>query len=231
MEGNTARSRDLALKRYAAWLVDEGELSANPLVGLKPPKADSKVVNALNDDQLRRLIKVCQGKSLQDRRDEAIVRLMAETGMRAGEVLALQVSDVKLQDGLVTVVRGKGGKGRICPFGSQTAAAIDRYLRARRSHRLADTGALWVGASGKTYGYFALNAGLKARARPAGIEGFHPHLLRHTAATRWLRAGGSEGGLMSVAGWSTRSMLDRYTSSSAAERAATEARNLGLGDL
>jgi integrase/recombinase XerD len=231
MEGNTARSRDLALKRFAAWLVDEGELSANPLVGLKPPKADTKVVNALNDDQLRRLIKACQGKSLQDRRDEAIVRLMAETGMRAGEVLALQVTDVNLHDGLVTVVREKGGKGRICPFGSQTAASIDRYLRARRSHRLADTGALWVGASGKSYGYFALNAGLKARAKTAGIDGFHPHLLRHTAATRWLRAGGSEGGLMSVAGWSTRSMLDRYTSSSAAERAAAEARGLRLGDM
>ena len=231
MQGNTARSRDLALKRYAAWLVDEGELSANPLVGLKPPKADTKVVNALSDDQLRRLIKACQGKSLQDRRDEAIVRLMAETGLRAGEVVALQVSDVNLQDGRVTVVRGKGGKGRTAPFGSQTAASIDRYIRARRSHRLADTGALWVGAAGKSYGYFALNAGLKARANAAGIEGFHPHLMRHTAATRWLRAGGSEGGLMSVAGWSTRSMLDRYTSSSAAERAAAEARNLGLGEL
>jgi integrase/recombinase XerD len=75
--------RDLALKRYAAWLGDEGELSANPLVGLKPPKADSKVDNALTDDHLRRLIKARQGKSLQDRRDEAIVRLMAETGMQA----------------------------------------------------------------------------------------------------------------------------------------------------
>lgn len=231
MEGNTARSRDLALKRYAAWLVDEGELSANPLVGLKPPKADSKVVNALSDDQLRRLIKACQGRSLQDRRDEAIVRLMAETGMRAGEVLALQVSDVNVQDGVVTVVRGKGGKGRVAPFGSQTAASVDRYLRVRRTHRLANAGALWVGANGKGFGYAALHAVLKARAAAAGIEGFHPHLLRHTAATRWLRAGGSEGGLMSVAGWSTRSMLDRYTSSSAAERAATEARGLNLGDL
>ena len=57
------------------------------------------MVNALTDEQLRRLIKACQGKSLQDRRDEAIVRLMAETGMRAGEVLALEVSDVKLQEG------------------------------------------------------------------------------------------------------------------------------------
>jgi site-specific recombinase XerD len=231
MEGNTARSRDLALKRYAAWLVDEGELSVNPLIGLKPPKADTKVVNALTDDDLKRLIKACQGKSLQDRRDEAIVRLMAETGLRAGEVLALQVSDVNVHDGLVTVIRGKGGKGRVAPFGSQTAQAIDRYLRTRRSHRLADTGALWVGGGGKSFGYHGLHAVLKDRAKAAGIDGFHLHLLRHTAATRWLRAGGSEGGLMAVAGWSTRSMIERYTGASAAERAATEARGLGLGEL
>lgn len=230
-EGNTARSRDLALKRFTAWLVDEGELSVNPLLGLKPPKADHKVVNALTDDQLKRLIKACQGKSLQDRRDEAIVRLMAETGMRAGEVLSLQVSDLNLHDGLVTVVRGKGGKGRVAPYGSQTAAALDRYLRARRSHRLAESGALWVGGGGKSFGYHGLNAALKDRAKDAGIQGFHLHLMRHTAATRWLRAGGSEGGLMAVAGWSTRAMVDRYTGASASERAAAEARGLNLGEL
>jgi len=230
-EGHTARSRDLALKRFAAWLVDEGELSANPLVGLKPPKADHKVVNALTDDDLKQLIKACQGKSLLDRRDEAIVRLMAETGMRASEVIGLQVSDVDLQRGLVTVQRGKGGKGRVAPFGPQTAAAIDRYMRARRSHRLADSGDLWVGGGGKSFGYHGLSKALKDRAEAAGIKGFHLHIMRHTAATRWLRAGGSEGGLMSVAGWSTRSMVDRYTGASAAERAAAEARGLGLGEL
>jgi integrase/recombinase XerD len=230
-EGNTAKSRDLALKRFAAWLVDEGELSVNPLAGLKPPKADHKVVNALTDDQLKRLIKACQGKSLQDRRDEAIVRLMAETGMRAGEVIGLQVNDVNLHDGLVTVRRGKGGKGRVAPFGPQTAAAIDRYMRGRRTHRLAESGDLWVGAGGKSFGYHGLSKALKDRADAAGIDGFHLHLMRHTAATRWLRAGGSEGGLMAVAGWSTRSMVDRYTGASAAERAAAEARNLGLGEI
>ena len=230
-EGNTARSRDLALKRFAAWMVDEGELSSNPLVGLKPPKADSKVVDALTDEQLKRLIKACQGKSLMDRRAEAIVRLMAETGMRASEVIGLQVSDLNLQDGVVTVQRGKGGKARVAPFGPQTAAAIDRYIRARRTHRLADTGYLWVGGGGKSFGYHGLSKALKDRAEAAGINGFHLHLMRHTAATRWLRAGGSEGGLMAVAGWSTRSMVDRYAGASAAERAAAEARGLNLGEL
>jgi site-specific recombinase XerD len=228
-EGNTAKSRDLALKRYAAWLVAEGELDTNPLLGLKPPKADHKVVQALNDDELKRIIKACNGKSLQDRRDEAIVRLMLETGLRASEVLALRVSDVNLQEGLATVHRG--GKGRTAPFGAQTAAAIDRYMRVRRVHRLADEGPLWLGGGGKGFGYHGLHAALRRRAKDAGIEGFHLHLLRHTAATRWLRAGGSEQGLMAVAGWSTRSMLDRYTGASASEGAAAEARTLRLGEL
>jgi site-specific recombinase XerD len=230
-EANTAKSRDLALKRYAAWLCDEQELSNNPLIGLKPPKGDHKVVNALTDNQLKRLIMACQGKSLQDRRDEAIVRLMAETGMRASEVIDLQMSDVNLQDGLVTVHRGEGGNGRVAPFGVQTASAIDKYIRARRTHRLADSGALWVGGGGKTFGYYGLDKALKDRAAAAGIPNFHLHLMRHTAATRWLRAGGSEGGLMAVAGWKNRDMLDRYTGASASERAAAEARGLNLGEL
>lgn len=230
-EANTAKSRDLALKRYAAWLVDEGELSSNPLIGLKPPKGDHKVVHALTDDELKRLIAACQGKSLQDRRDEAIVRLMLETGVRASEVIGMQLSDVNVQDGLVTVRRGKGGKGRVAPYSVQTATAIDRYMRARRAHRLADTGALWVGGGGKGFGYYGLDKALKGRAEAARIKGFHLHLMRHTAATRWLRAGGSEGGLMAVAGWSTRAMVDRYTGASASERAAAEARTLGLGEL
>jgi integrase/recombinase XerD len=230
-EANTAISRNMALKRYVAWLVDEGELSSDPLIGLKPPRGDRKLVNALTDEELKRLIKACQGKSLQDRRDEAIVRLMAETGMRASEVIALRVPDVDLQRGLVTVHRGKAGKGRIAPFGPQTAAAIDRYMRGRRSHRLADTGDLWVGGGGKSFGYHGLSKALKDRAEAAGIKGFHLHIMRHTAATRWLRAGGSEGGLMAVAGWSTRSMVDRYTGASAAECAVAEARGLNLGEL
>ena len=230
-EPNTARLRLASLRAFARWLADEDEIDADPLLGMRPPKLTSKVTEALTDDQLRLLLKACAGKSLRDRRDEAIVRLMLETGLRAGEVIGLQTSDLDLPRGLVTVRRGKGGKGRIAPFSSQTAAALDRYLRARRSHRHADSPALWVGVGGKGFGYHGLNDTLRERARAAGISGFHLHLLRHTAATRWLRAGGSEQGLMAVAGWSTRSMIDRYTGASAAERAAAEARSLGLGEL
>jgi len=230
-EPATARARQLGLRRFSAWLEEEGEVDTDPLLGLKAPKLDSKVTESLTDDELRRLIKACSGKEFRDRRDEAIVRLMAETGMRAGEVIGLTVADVDLQRGVVTVHRGKGGKGRVAPFGPQTARAIDRYTRMRRAHRLADTTALWLGDRGKELAYFGLRNALQYRAELAGLKGFHLHLLRHTAASRWLAAGGSEGGLMSVAGWSTRDMIDRYTRSTASERAADEARRLGLGDL
>jgi integrase len=157
---------------------------------------------------------------------------MLETGMRAGEVVALELADVDLPSGLATVRRGKGGKGRVVPYGPQTALAIDRYLRLRTSHRLARSSpALWLGDRGKDFSYDALHKTLKGRADAAGIVGFHPHRMRHTAAHRWLSAGGSESGLMAVAGWTRPDMLMRYTKAQASARAADEARGLNLGDL
>ncbi|CAN5407387.1 hypothetical protein BH09ACT7_BH09ACT7_04980 [soil metagenome] len=228
---NTARTRQMALKRFAAWALDEGEIDSNELALLKPPKLDTKVVDRLSDDECAALVKACAGKAFIDRRDEAIVRLMLETGLRAGEVMGFTVEDIDLVRGVALVQRGKGGKGRTVPFGPQAARAIDRYLRMRRGHRLADTPALWLGGSSQSLGYHGLDRAMKIRAERAGLKGFHLHLLRHTAASRWLAAGGSEGGLMAVAGWSSREMLDRYTRSTASDRAAVEARSLNLGDL
>lgn len=230
-EAATARSRQLSLRRFSAWLAEEGETDIDYLLGTRPPKLDVKVVPVLTDDEVRALIKACAGPDMWHRRDEALVRLMVETGMRAGEVISLTLPDVDLTRGLVTVRRGKGGKGRTVPIGPQTAKAIDRYLRGRRAHRLADTAALWLGDRGKTFTYDALHKTFGERATAAGITGFHPHVLRHTAASRWLAAGGSEGGLMSVAGWSRRDMIDRYVASTSAARAADEARGLRLGEL
>lgn len=229
-EPATAIARQKALRQYSKWLAAEGELKEDSLLGLARPQQTTKVTDALADDQLTRLIRTCNGTTFLDRRDEAVVRLMAETGVRAGELIAMTVADLDLDRGAAVVRKGKGGKQRRVPFGPQTVAALDRYVRIRR--RYASEGdALWVGVQGHPLRYHGLNNAIKGRAKAAGINSFHLHLLRHTYATRWLAAGGSEQGLMSVAGWSTHEMLDRYTSASAAERAAVEARTLRLGDI
>lgn len=227
----TARSRQLAVRRFSAWLAEEGETDTDLLVGMKPPKLDTTVTEPLTDLQLKAMIKACAGSDMRDRRDEAIIRFMTETGTRAGEVVALGIEDINFTESTAIVRKGKGGKGRSVPFGPLTAKAIDRYIRARRTHRLANSPNLWVGDRGKGFSYDALHKTLKMRADRAGIVGFHPHLLRHTAAHRWLAAGGSEGGLMAVAGWTRPDMLMRYTKAQASSRAAEEAKKLNLGEL
>jgi len=237
----TARVRQLAVRRFTAWLIVEGRLPADPFQGMTAPRVDQPVVDPLTDDELRALIKSYAVPSrpngtglkepLHHRRDEAIVRLMFETGIRPGEVVALEIGDLDLLNGLVHVRRGKGGIGRVVPIGPTAVEALRRYLVLRDGHRLAHARDLWLGERGRRFGYDGLSRALRRRAQRAGIEGFHPHKLRHTAAHRWLARGGSESGLMAMAGWTRTDMLMRYTKARASDRAAHEARRLNLGDL
>lgn len=231
-EAATAMSRQLALKRFSAWLLYEEEQDTDPLVGVKPPKLAEKVLEPLTDAELLALFAACEGRDFIDRRDMAIARILAETGARAGEMIGMGFpDDINLAGGIVILRKTKSGKGRIAGIGPKTSQAVDRYLRIRRTHKLAALPDLWLGERGSPLRYSGLWEALGRRAKVAGIDRFHPHLLRHTSATRWLEAGGSEGGLMAQNGWSQRTMLDRYTRATASARAVEESRRLGLGDL
>jgi len=201
LAAGTARVRQLAVRRFTAWLIVEGHLAADPFWGVKAPKVDQPVVEPLTDDELRALIKACAalggidgpnftapGERLHHRRDEAIVRLMFETGIRTGEVVALEIGDLDLVNGLVHVRRGKGGIGRVVPIGPAAIEALRRYLALRDRHRLAHASDLWLGERGRRFGYDGLSRALRRRAQRAGIEGFHPHNL----ATRPPTAGSRE---------------------------------------
>ena len=230
----TARARHAALRQFSAWLAEEGAVDADPLLGLRPPKLDEPAVDGLDDTELAALIKACKTPAGADRwttfealRDEAVVRLLADTGMRAGEAVALTTDDVDLGRRIAGITRAKGGKRRISGFSPETARAVDRYLRkARRGHKLAHGPKLWLGTANRGWTYHALRGSLGKRAEAAGIKGFHPHRLRHTSASAWLDAGGSEQGALAQFGWSSRQMLDRYTRDTAQERAVAEAHRL-----
>ena len=81
-----------------------------------------------------------------------------------------------------------------------------------------------LGTLGRGWSYPALRAALAKRAAAAGITGFHPHRLRHTAASAALDAGLSEGAVMASLGWSSRAMLDAYVEDTAQRRAAEDFR-------
>jgi integrase/recombinase XerD len=231
---STAGLRLKALKLWAAWLTEEGEIPVNELAGMTPPREDSDAIGILDADQLRRLIATCHGPGrgrYKDLRDEAIIRFMAETTARAGEVVRMQLADVDLNGGKA-LLHGKGGKERYVGLGDKTAYAIDKYLRARRRHPLArETERFWLPITrGKVYGYSGLYRSLTERAAEAGLVGFHPHMLRSTAAVRWLQASGSTTGLMSTAGWSSVTMLQRYIRTAESTLAIEEAKRLNTGD-
>jgi integrase/recombinase XerD len=228
-EPSTALTRLAAIKRFATWLAAEEGFDATGVLAVKPPRSDQKSVAGLSDEELRALIKACDGSELRDKRDKAVVVLFAETGLRAAELLGLSVTDVDLATDTAHVVRGKGGKGRRVKFSASCAATMDRYLRARRAAgNPADRGPLWVGREG-ALGYSGLVYTLGLRAEIAGLKGFHVHRLRHSMAVRWLKAGGSETLLMAQAGWKSRTMIDRYTKSASEALAAAEFDRLNLG--
>jgi integrase len=235
----TARIRQLAVRRFASWLTAGGEIDADPFPGVKAPRVEPPLVEPLTDDELRALIRTCSvsecdapaGDTLHHRRDEAIIRLMFETAIRSGEVVDLQLDDLDLIARLITIRRGKGGWGRVIPIGQATTEALLVYLDERERHPLAHAPDLWLGNRGKRFGREGLSRSLRRRAQRAGLQGFRPHRLRHTAAHRWLAAGGSESGLMAIAGWTRTDMLIRYTRARASERAAAEARRLNLGSI
>lgn len=225
-EAGTVRLRLKGLQRFCRWAVEEGELAEDPTARLEIPRGPSKPVPVLADEEVRRLLKACAA-STAPKRNEAIVRFLADTGVRVSELTGITVAGIDLRERTVTVV-GKGSKVRVVVFAAKTARAVDRYLRERRQHPYADDPELWLGKRGPLTpdGVRAL---LEQLGESAGVK-VHPHMFRHTAAHHWLSHDGQERDLMSRMGWSSTAMLGVYGRSAADERAREAARRMAPGD-
>jgi site-specific recombinase XerD len=189
-------------------------------------------VPVIADQHLAALIKDAEkGRDFESRRDAALLRFMACTGCRLAEVAGITLTRIDVRDRSATVL-GKGDKERLVRFDHKCAQAIDRYLRLRARHKMANQPNLWLGARNRGpmtgNGIYQM---LERRSEPLGIH-IHPHMFRHTFSHRWLDAGGAEGDLMELNGWTSPQMLRHYGASArnARARRAYDRVNV-MGDL
>ena len=196
-----------SVRQFLAWCRVEGEKVAG-----KPqlPRLPQLVVEVLSRDEIDRL-----EASAPTERDKLIIRLLADTGIRVGELCGLEMEDIiTAQDRKAFLkVRGKGSKERLVPLSPSLLRRIDRYRRARpESH----SNHLFVASRRNPQGEYAplTRSGilqlLRSDADRAGMtRRVHPHLLRHSFATEALRRGMNPVQLAQLLGHSGSRMIEQ----------------------
>jgi integrase/recombinase XerD len=176
---------------------------------LRKVKEARRVMPHLADPQdIARLLAQPDRKRFTGIRDHMMMMLMLDTGIRLGELIGLDLDDVK---GNHIVLRGKGRKERIVAMSAPAEKAMLQYIRAR-SHTGFDGTALFVSRHGRRINKRTVADQLKHYAEAAGIHGISlsPHRLRYSFATHFLRNGGSIVSLQQVLGHTTLAMARHY---------------------
>jgi len=187
----TISRKAAALRSFYRHLRREELVGADPTARLVTPARGRKLPHVLGYGEVKRLLESVSGSDEISLRDRALLEVMYGCGLRASEVIGLEVGHLDVRRGFVRA-HGKGSKERTVPLGREAAAAIERYLRSGRpalvGSRLEPK--LFVNFRGGALTRQGLYKIIQRRAEAVGLEGkMSPHTLRHTFATHLLAGG------------------------------------------
>ena len=198
-----------AWRSFYRFLARQGRVAANPCLGLRPPKGDKKLPNALSVDEMAKLLEG-PAEEVWSTRDQAMFELMYSSGLRRAELISLDLGSVDLAAGEVTVT-GKGRKTRIVPVGRRALTAVRAWLELRGQVAL-EADALFVGARGGRIGATAVRLALQRLALRHGVTAHvHPHALRHSFASHVLQSSGDLRAVQEMLGHASLSTTQVYT--------------------
>lgn len=212
-----------ALRAFSNWLYEEGYSSEPFLARLKLPKMTKKVQVILSPEEIATIVVSFNPRTQIGARDQAIFLLLLDTGIRAGELCALRLEDLHLEDGYA-IVLGKGCKQRPVKIGARACKAIRFYLTHWRSPSRAHTSEVFLtcrgivghsdvfatASGGEPLTVNALGQLTRRIGRATGIPRLHPHLLRHTFARMRLLRYRDPFALKSLLGHTTLTMTNHY---------------------
>jgi len=203
-----------SLRSFYRFLVREGVVSHNPATDLTVPRREHHLPIFLDEAEVERLVNTPDVSDVAGRRDHAILEMLYSTGMRVGELSAVNIEDVDLL-GEVVKARGKGKKERLVPLGRPAVQALKDYLavraaiaRGRRAHRRA----LFINKAGGRLTARGVRRIFTRHARAAGLtEKATPHTLRHSFATHMLNRGADLRAVQELLGHASLASTQIYT--------------------
>ncbi len=202
-----------AVRTFLGHAVRDGRLETNPADGIPSPRAPRKLPRTLTVDEAFHLLDGIAGDDLPGLRDRAMLELLYASGLRVGELVALDLEDLDFAAGIARVL-GKGSKERMVPFGDKAATALRRWLDASRALRTRpeDRNALFLNLRGGRLTDRSVRRILNRRIDEAAILArISPHVLRHSFATHMLGAGADLRAIQELLGHASLSTTQRYT--------------------
>jgi len=188
----TANRRLAALRRFYAWALREHRAEKDPCLTLTTAKQPPRMPKTLSEAQVEALLAAPDLNTVRGLRDRAMLETLYATGLRVSELVNVKVLEISLNEGVVRVVMGKGGKDRLVPLGAEAAHWIERYMQSARPElagaKVSD--ALFLTARAQPMSRQAFWQLIKKYAIIAGVHApLSPHVLRHAFATHLLNHG------------------------------------------